>query len=285
MTLLQEGPGFATPGKEAAGRIVIEARGAVAKATVYIQDISPKNTYKLALVSEQGLGVVVGNIVADQRGRYEGKFEFNSGGIGDSGMCCDQIDGAVVLVSGDDAKPAAALVGYRAAPFSWQTNLHFGQPSRVQEAQEEVTAAIAEEVPPNVYDFVIEEPSFVAVAAENPSGGELDSLFRPEALIQAFAEQEPPAQWVAAIPADVKDLGRLGAQIYDDAQAQAGFDNYKHILLGRTQQDGQIAYILGIPDIYTAGAEIAGQKSCTFKLCRPGDPIEGAHGYWLKQLE
>ena len=200
VTLLQERPGYAMPGKQAVGRIVIEAREEAARATVYIQDLSPQNTYKLAFINkaaEVNLGVVMGTIIVDERGRYEGKFEFNRTDIGGSRITCERIDACVVFLAGSEEEFAAPLVGYRMAPFSWRVNLSFpdgkddspilevkqaaepeepvaeveepigDEADEIEEEEGEGVLGIAEntleteEVPPPVYDFAVEEPVYL----------------------------------------------------------------------------------------------------------------------------
>ena len=333
ITLLQEKPGFALPGKEAAGRIVVEARGEAAKATVYIQDISPQNTYKLAFISRQGqasLGIVVGSIIVGERGRYEGRFEFDSRSIGGTGISCEEIEGAVVFVSGEMAQELIApLSGFKSAPFSWRVNFNFADGKRVvNEPQGEAvrtaqTDVPIEEVPqpdavpipempepepvpepepepapePEPEPEPIPEPAPVinTQAAPKPADDTGPGiLFHKDALVDVFDErdgQKDPdinIKWAAITPQDMVSLGGKWAAAMNDPIVASSFKKYRHILLGQEKRKNQISYILGVPDIYRAGSTCSGEETeehfCSFKLCRPGGPAEGAPGYWLKNL-
>jgi len=306
------------PGKQAVGRIVIEAREAVARATVYIQDLSPQSSYKLAFVrkaDDTNLGVIIGTIIVDERGRYEGKFEFDRGNIGGSGISCEGIDACIVLLSGGEEEFAAPLVGYRAAPFSWRVNLNFPdgksespilevkqvedvevdkedvveevceeveETEDVKEESVEVEEMISEEVvveveevPPSVYDFT-EEDVVVDV---------ISHLFQGDNnVVDIFANSDkfPDAQWIVT---DLQSIeGFAGDEIVQNGLVKECVSKHKHVLLGRDSS----TYILGIPDIYDITLHNNEHEFYhmfdSFKMCNPSDPVKGAHGYWLKQL-
>ena len=229
VTLLQERPGYAMPGKQAVGRIVIEAREDMGRATVYIQDLSPQNSYKLAFINKAGdanMGVVLGSIIVDERGRYEGKFEFDRTNIGGSRITCEGIDACVVFFGGGDEEFAAPLAGYRLTPFSWRVNLSFPDGKEdspilevkrleeaKEEAQKEASEEIAEEtnaeeiemdinekilelkieeVPPSTYDFIIEEPaikesSMQAEQKDEQGSAEISELFQNGSIVEIFS--------------------------------------------------------------------------------------------------
>ena len=287
ITLLQERPGFAMPGKEAAGRIVIEAKGGEGRAMVYIQDISPRHTYKLALISRRdggNLGVVLGSILVGERGRYDGKFEFDGHDIGGSTMTCDQIDGVVVFVNDKDNKePIGTLVGYKTVPFSWRIGLNFDSAPQVMDAKTLQTPYFAEEVPISVYNFTPPEPPLASIRKDD-----LASLFHSHTAVEVFIGDTSPVKWIAVSLYEVKDLGQTGAKIYDNHHVRIAYEEYRHILLGQANVDGQNTYILGIPDVYKTNIpphEASPLKDFdTFKLCRPNNQKDGAPGYWLKIL-
>ena len=306
ITLLQERPGFALPGKEAAGRIVVEARGEAARATVYIQDISPQNAYKLAFISRHGQetrGIVVGSIIVGERGRYEGRFEFDSRSIGGSGISCEQIEGAVVLAYGENTEDLAApLSGFKAAPFSWRVNFNFADAKEAEQQQPKVEAAeqhpavFVEEVPQSVYDFETPDVPFaskeVKVAATPKARPTPDPghLFEEDVIIDVFDSQtnDTPVKWVAVTLKNMIDLGDKWAKAADCPHVTASFKKYRHILLGQKRTLEGDAYILGVPDVFRSDAAHAGEGVeklyCNFKLCRAAAPVEGAPGYWLKRM-
>jgi hypothetical protein len=307
VTLLQERPGHAMPGKQAVGRIVIEARDNMARATVYIQDLSPQSTYKLAFISRAGegnLGVVLGSIIVDERGRFEGKFEFDRANIGGSTIACEGIDACVVILGGSEEELAAPLAGYRSQPFSWRVNLGFAdgkEESPILEVKqlEEVAAETetesakkpekpeeaveAEEVPAPVYDFVMEEQ-----ASEAPTPHDVfQALFQEESTVEIFGHwgRFPKAQWIVTT---LQSIEATGEKLVQNPLVRECCQKHRHILLGRNIGDMVSTYVLGIPDIYDitlhTGEHEFNSLFDSFKLCNPSDPVKGAHGYWLKQL-
>ena len=279
ITLLQEKPGFAMPGRTAAGRIVLEARGEVGRAALYLQDVSPKNSYKLVFVARKdgnNFGAAIGNVVVNERGRFEGRFEFDAKNIGGSGMNCEEIDAAVILVADDGEELVAPLAGFKAAPFSWRVNFSFATAKQATEA-----AAFEENVPPPAYGFETPEIE-VAVPDEGPV-----HLFTKDTIIQAFSEDNSGTKWVALNLQDVEELGGKWAKLAKSPHISAGFERYRHILLGQNNEDGANSYVIGVPDIFSA--ENYNSQSvdeyCSFKLCRPDAPPEGAPGYWLRRVD
>ena len=298
ITLMQERAGFALPGREAAGRIVLEARGEAARATVYIQDISPQKVYKLAFVAKnsrkqgQGsLGVVVGSIIVGEKGKYEGRFEFDGRNIGGSGISCEEIEGVVVLVSDDDDL-TAPLSGFKGAPFSWRVNFNFAggevkedeaaPPDSASIAAEEVavTEVLAEEA------FVEEEmpqENLMEKIPQEPANSGPDAWFEnnTQAMVNVFGNSDE-VTWVAVTLNDIRDLGGKWSKIAKCPHATEGFEKYRHVLMGRQEN----TYILGVPDVYCGDASW-GRKGLengyvTFKLCNSGGAVEGAPGYWMR---
>jgi len=296
ITLLQERPGYAMPGKQAVGRIVIEARDDMAKATVYLQDISPQNSYKLAVISQVGdrnLGIVLGSIFADERGRYEGKFEFDRGDIGGRGITCEGIDACAVILSGDDGDLAAPLVGYKAKPFSWRVNLSFPD-GKASSPIVETAEVLAEEVPPSVYAFDTEYV-FDAEYAFDTEEPEPVPETQPKPISELFTDGDAievdvfkDARWIVTTLQKLKDCGHVESDILENPNVMDCSDKHQHILLGRKADEGQDIYILGIPDVYDSNAEVPNREFekmfDSFKLCSPDDAEKNSHGYWLKHI-
>jgi len=292
VTLLQERPGHAMPGKQAVGRIVIEARDDVARATVYIQDLSPQDTYRLAFISRAGeanLGVILGSIIVDEKGRYEGKFEFDRANIGGSRITCEGIDACVVFLGGGEEEFAAPLAGYRTQPFSWRVNLSFPDgkeespilevkqveeivaeevvvEEEIEEAEDEVeeeeeeeeravlgiseVAAEVEDVPPPVYDFDIVEILDEEVRAEEVADDDdLQVLFQGENVVEIFGNSDRFPN-AQWVVTSLQHAGAVDDDILLNPLVMECCDKHKHILLGRNVEDGRSTYILGIPDIY-----------------------------------
>jgi hypothetical protein len=304
VTLLQERPGYAVSGKQAVGRIVIEAREDMARAMVYIQDLSPQNTYKLAFVSKAGeanLGVVLGSVIVNGRGRYEGKFEFDRTNIGGAGITCEGIDACVIFLDGDEEEFIAPLAGYRAQPFSWRVNLSFPdgkeespilEVKHIEEAVEAPVQEIAEvaedaheEVPPPVYAFVTEDSIEIEPAVED---NVVSVLFEGGEAVEVFADSTrfPDARWVVTT---LQGAGAVDDRIFQNPLVAERCQEHKHILLGRNiDADGRDTYILGVPDVFDVTVHTNEHEFNSifdsFKLCNPNDPVKGAHGYWLKTL-
>ncbi|MCL2376254.1 MAG: hypothetical protein FWC76_02545 [Defluviitaleaceae bacterium] len=232
ITLLQERPGYAMPGKQAVGRIVIEARDETARAIVYIQDLAPQNTYKLAFINradETNIGVMLGSIIVDERGRYEGRFEFDRSNIGGSRIACENIDACAIIPSDSGEELAAPLVGYKGQPFSWRVNLRFPDGKEdspileikeieeapetdgvevVEEVVEEAIEEIVEEVVEEIVEEVVEE-AMVIVAEEVP------------ASVYDFVTEEVPIETEAQTSQNdgISTLFQSGdaVEIFDDA--------------------------------------------------------------------
>lgn len=309
ITLTQDRPGFSLPGREVAGRIVIESRDGVGKASVYIQNISPQHSYKLVFVAKGGdrnIGVALGHIIIGEKGRYEGKFEFEPNNIGGSGMTCRDIDGAAVLVNNAEDM-AAALVGFKGQPFSWRVNLRFGEAAVKEESEAapeetdaEIVMEVIEEVPASVYDFEYEVnlPSWGEVSAENRDEGEFTEpdgialLFEGADTVEVFKEYDENGdnlnsniKWIVAGLQDITALSCVEESIKSNPFVHNSFEKYKHLLLGEISIEGQSEYIIGVPDVYSEeNALPAIEEFEVFKQFRPGEPAAGSHGYWLKRL-
>jgi len=302
ITLIQERADFALPGGEAAGRIVLEARGETARANVYIQDISPQNSYKLAFVARQdggAAGVVVGSIVVSERGKFDGRFEFDSRNICKSNIGCEDIEGAIIMVANaqeantGDGEVVTPLVGFKKTPWPWRNNFKFapcGQDFVVTQK------SVCEDVPQqkDVHDDVQQlEPAVEAAAPIAPVTPILvdtkliNQFFADNPAVNAFGTADHTS-WVAVTPSDIKKLGDFWANALENPHVDTSFERYRHILLGKEQVQHETIYLLAVPDVYRADANCGGigleNEYCTFKLCRPENRAEGAPGYWLRVL-
>ena len=221
ITLLQERPGYALPGKQAVGRVVLEARDDTAKAMVYIQDLTPQNTYKLAFVNradEANLGVMLGSIIVDERGRYEGRFEFNRDNIGGSRITCESIDACAIIPSDSGEELVAPLVGYKGQPFSWRVNLCFSDGKEdspvleikeveevIEEAVEEIAEDMVEEVIEGAVEEVIEEAVEEIVEEIVEEVAEEIPIIVAEEVpepVYSFATEEMPIATAPQMPQD-----------------------------------------------------------------------------------
>ena len=314
ITLTQDRPGYSLPGREVAGRIVIESRDGVGKASLYIQFISPQHNYKLVFIAKGGdgnIGVSLGHIVACEKGRYEGKFEFEPNNIGGSGMTCRDIDGVAVLVNNAEDM-TAALVGYKGQPFSWRVNLRFGEAADeevITEDEEVITEAAVhevEEVPASVYDIEHDAnlQGWGKVSAENKAEEayaapvdiaapyDIATLFEVSDTVEVFKEYDENdcgfnsnIKWIVAGLQDITALSCVGDCIKNNACVHDSFNKYKHLLLGEIETEGQSEYILGIPDVYCEErAPLVLEEFEVFKQFKVGELDAGAHGYWLKRL-
>jgi len=113
-------------GKEAQGRIIIEAKGEMGKANVFIQDLAQR-PYRMAFITQTphgNTGLKIGSVTPDSRGRFEGRFEFNGGDIGGSGIGADAVMAVVVYLE-ENGEIVAPMTGYKSAAFSWKVNFGF----------------------------------------------------------------------------------------------------------------------------------------------------------------
>jgi hypothetical protein len=160
--------------REPLGRVVLEARDAVGRATVYLQGIL-QGSYRLIFFtrdSGHNLAVDAGLVLVDDKGRFEGKFEFNRNDIMDSRLTIESIEGAAVAAA-TNTEPL--LEGFTKTSYQWRIGLSFPtltpptseetehpvgppalvRPPVVKEEEvviEEEVVVITEAVPPSVYE-------------------------------------------------------------------------------------------------------------------------------------
>lgn len=119
-------------GRDATGRVVLEGRDNGGRATVYLQD-TPSGVYRLVLFTKnerESFAADAGVVVIEDRGRFEGRFDFVRNDIAGAGFSLDDVAGVAIVQSSDLSQQAdfsVALCGFRDMPYSWRVNLHFPQ--------------------------------------------------------------------------------------------------------------------------------------------------------------
>lgn len=99
-----------------------------------------------------------------------------------------------------------------------------------------------------------------------------------------FKAEITPVSWVRI---DLKDLliPELEEEYAGDPTINGAYQRFRHLLLGKVEQDGASRFLVGAPDIYSAqSSEQALQGGFTFKCCEDVQPEIGVHGYWIKDL-
>ncbi|MCL2621245.1 MAG: hypothetical protein FWD97_09970 [Defluviitaleaceae bacterium] len=142
-------------GRSATGRVVLEGRDNGGRATVYLQD-APAGVYRLVLFSKderESFAADAGAVVIEDRGRFEGKFDFTRSDVAGSGFAVDDVAGVAIVQSSDLSQQAdfsVALSGFRDTPYSWRVNLRFPQfvsGAEVEEIAHQEPEPIQEHIP------------------------------------------------------------------------------------------------------------------------------------------
>jgi len=324
IALKQERTGFSIPGKMAQGRAIIEASGKSGKLSIFIQDLVPK-AYKLAFIANNAdgnIGLHVGVITPDLRGRYEGRYEFAAESISESDIDVRQISAVCVFVE-ENGEITAPLVGYKSAIFSWRVGLNFFAqpegaafteaqnadisnadidephapkiPPEPEENQEPEPAASepeqqpASEPPPEPPmpqspDYTVIEPPIAAATHEAEPFAELFARATPVSIFREHGETDD-ILWITTSLDQIAPVNQKAEGILASEFVKNRFERYRHILMGRIGAQGEIRHIIGVPDTFdSANATPAEIGFDTFKCCHNAQPAQGSHGYWLADL-
>ncbi|MCL2235788.1 MAG: hypothetical protein FWB98_05045 [Defluviitaleaceae bacterium] len=296
-------------GKQATGRVVLEAKDDHGKATVYLQNLA-QGRYKLLLFAKgegENFATDAGVVAVCDKGRFEGKFEFKRRDIAGCGLAVDNIEGAAIIQASENFNGqgdiSVALAGFRDAPYSWRINLRFPgfdpktekveaanqEPLHIPEpesapmpAPEPVLPAIPEEVPSPVYSGSIADFQHThnPVQPEKPvpqPNRHLDSFFEASRPVDLFRDHKPYIKWVAANLKDMQALEMGDEEIRNSPFVQEKSHRYRHILMGRDENGN---YALAVPDVFCK--HVSREEFDAFKLCQPGTPVDGSPGYWVK---
>jgi len=302
-------------GKQATGRVVLEARDEEGKASVYLQNLA-QGRYKLLLFAkgdEENFATDAGVVAVCDKGRFEGKFEFKRRDIAGCGLAVDNIQGAAIVQTGENFNGqgdiSVALSGFKDAPYSWRINLRFPgltpkteevevaqqEPVHIPEPESEPTSTptpepvlapappiIVEEAPSPVYSGSVADfqhthnPAQPEKPAPQPNP-HLDSFFKASRPVDLFNDHKPYIKWVAASLKDMQALEMGDEEIRSSSFVMEKSQKYRHILMGRDESGN---YAVAVPDVFCK--QTTRGEFDDFKLCQPGAPVDGSPGYWVK---
>lgn len=120
---------YSIENQEIKGYMKIEIRDGKGRITTYIQGLKPlKNNemYRIYLISansDNSLGIPVGWLETDSRGRGEHKYEFNPDNIENSGLSIEKFNVAAISIKGDNINEFTfPVVGYKEREILWKNN-------------------------------------------------------------------------------------------------------------------------------------------------------------------
>lgn len=119
--------GYSIDGREPNGYCKIEIRDGKGKVSTYIQGLKPLkdgSMYRVYLIAVQGdksLGVPIGWLDIDDRGRGECRFEFNPDNLDGTGLAIEDFNVGAIIIKGDNIKELIApIVGYKDKEILWK---------------------------------------------------------------------------------------------------------------------------------------------------------------------
>ncbi|MDR3240510.1 MAG: hypothetical protein LBT44_10585 [Clostridiales bacterium] len=222
VSLQSETNGFEYKGREPAGRCVLESRGNKGKISLWVQDLKPEVLYKIALVfmeKEKSVGVPMGTLHVDERGKGEFKGEFRTVLMtNEQGL---ETFTAVALLAPRNQELICPIVGYKEAPVLWKSHFSLLETSPSLEAAQPHTAS--EQAPPE------QAPPEQAPTEQAPPAPESPPEQTPPVPESPPAPESPPEQ---ALPSESKPetLERtLDAEPEPEAGTQKEIENENEI--------------------------------------------------------
>lgn len=276
------------------GRIIIDAKSNIGKAQIIAQGLIPDEQFQLVFLIKDELNIIgldIGSFWADYKGKIDTKFEFLPYNINNSNYKAKDVEGALILkANSKNIEPL--LSGFVGNIFSWRSNFTiFKEDSNINK-----TKAQNIEIEPNKeeankeleYDNKKDEESKKIIDKEIDKEKELkdiDSLFETESIIEIFDIKN--SIWIATSPNSIKNCKKI-YELADDEVIKQAFQSHKHIILGKINDEENKKYIIGAPDIYKSLSSFSIQsKFGNFKCIHSIKEglYDGAHGYWLKEIE
>ncbi|MCL2575237.1 MAG: hypothetical protein FWE33_02275 [Defluviitaleaceae bacterium] len=212
--------------RNATGRVVLEARGDSAKATVFLQDAN-EGAYRLLAFAQNGAAADIGAIIIGKNGGFDGKFELERNNIAGFGLQIEAIDGVAITTPKDGANFDVVLTGFKSEAFVWRNNLRFGIEKDVAEVVE-VSEAITEiseitiEETEEIIDEVIEEIKEIIE-------GIVEEL--PETIIEIAAEEVPPPVYAETVFEHIHPAPEIIEEIVEEIAEEAIQEDIAEIFL------------------------------------------------------
>ena len=217
ITLSQDRAGFAAGAKAPTGRATLEVRNGAGRITTYVQGLKPldKGSYMVYLISSknsENMGVAAGLVKLDEKGKFEGRWDFNPTNIGGSGLTLEDINVVAILVKSDDSEIISPLVGYRAEKLIWKNNFSeaIKQTPGAVEATEIEEVQVVEIAEPEIEEAqvveVVEEATEIQAVESSESveievsieieetTEQISSAAEPQVAVEAADEGEKPEE-------------------------------------------------------------------------------------------
>lgn len=123
----QELSGYSIDGREPNGYCKIEVRDGKGRISTYIQGLKPLNDgtmYRVYLISAQNnksLGIPIGWLDINNRGRGECRWEFNPDNLEGTGLAIEDFNVGAIIIKGDKINDLIApIVGYKDREVLWK---------------------------------------------------------------------------------------------------------------------------------------------------------------------
>jgi len=285
-------------GRDATGRVVLEAREGGGRATVFLQDAA-EGLYRLVLFVKgegENFAADAGLVPVGESRRFEGKFDFDRSNIAGSGLVVENIAGAAIVQAGSSfdgtGDIAVALSGFVGAPYSWRVSLRFPQftpkadaaeeisePIHIHDAAATIANIVAEEVPEPVYKEGVAD--FIHTHEQRPPNAHLKAFFANNHPVDIFSDHKPHIKWYAAGLQELQALNPGGETLCNHPFVVEKAGQYRHALIGQAEDGASFTHAVAIPDVL--GTHTTSHEDFdAFKLCHPNNQEQGSPGYWIK---
>ena len=124
VTLKQERSDYSLNGKQALGRCIIETKTEKSKLSIYVQDLKPQILYKAYLIAgdtNESLGISVGTINVDAKGKGELKWEFDANDVHSTKKCVEEFN-VVSVIAPKKGDVIAVMTGFIKDEIMWKNN-------------------------------------------------------------------------------------------------------------------------------------------------------------------
>ena len=197
IALKQDARGYGLKNREPSGRAVVEINGGAGKVSLWLQDLRPGSMYKIYLVATDGMGVSLGTVGADERGKAEHKFEVSENVAG-SGRPLDDFEAVACIIPGK-SELTAALVGFRGDEFDWKSRFKDFKEIKKEPLIAQASIAQAPKEPEPIVEppkeiltqpeleMLLDEPLDVPPDDDEPSDEDIHAAFKE--VIQKFTRE------------------------------------------------------------------------------------------------
>ncbi|MCL2420247.1 MAG: hypothetical protein FWD03_00145 [Defluviitaleaceae bacterium] len=313
MPLASETKGYEHKGKTPSGRCLLESRAGTGKLMLWVQDLKHEALYRVHLIFKSDntyAGLPLCALSVPPTGKAELRCTFDPANIEGYGFPLDQCL-AVAIISGEGRAASAPLCGYQEGPIPWRNGFMILEKNKKELPKE--APAIPKAEPPKAPAITIEVPEVPvpeeiapeeiipealtpeAIVESPPTTPptptstlsdtfkqEVDAILKTHTKMQPFQKQNRDVEWVRISPDEELSLPEDVRSLLNDPFVKNAFSQYSHLLLGKTTDDGNLRYYIGVPALYNPEDKAIGFKQ--FKGSKDADPVDGDYGYWLVHI-